>query len=181
MITTLAEGADVQPAALVTVKLYVPGASADMIELDPFPVTADGLIVQFPVGSPLSTTLPVATAQVGWVMTPIRGVAGLAGCGLMMMFAVGADVHVASLVTVKLYVPATNPVIVFVVPVPVIAPGLMVQLPDGRPFRITLPVELLQVVCVIAPTIGAGGDSTEALITTADDGSDEHPDPIVTV
>ena len=29
---------------------------------------------------------------------------------------------------------------VVVVPVPAMAPGLIVQLPDGKPFNITLPV-----------------------------------------
>lgn len=35
--------------------------------------------VHVPVaGSPLSTTLPVGTAQVGWVLVPIIGAAGFA-------------------------------------------------------------------------------------------------------
>jgi len=41
---------------------------------------------------------------------------------------------------VKLYVAAGSPVTVYVAPVPAIAPGLIVQLPAGRPLNITLPV-----------------------------------------
>ena len=40
---------------------------------------------------------------------------------------------------------------------PVIAPGLMVQVPEGRPLKTTLPVAVEQVGCVIVPTIGADG------------------------
>ena len=65
MITTLAEGEEVQPAAFVTVKLYVPAVSDAIVVLVPVPAIAPGLIVQFPAGKLLSTTLPVATAQVG--------------------------------------------------------------------------------------------------------------------
>ena len=43
------------------------------------------------------------------------------------------------------------------VPLPVIAPGLMVQLPAGRPFNTTLPVAVAQVGCVMTPTVGAVG------------------------
>ena len=42
-----------------------------------------GLIVQLPEGNPLSTTLPVAAAQVGWVMLPIVGANGVAGTELI--------------------------------------------------------------------------------------------------
>ncbi len=59
------------------------------------------------------------------------------------------DVHPASLVTVKVYVPAESPDTVVLVPVPVIVPpGVLVsvQVPEGgRPLSTTLPVEKLQV------------------------------------
>jgi len=42
-------------------------------------------------------------------------------------------------------------------PEPGIAPGLMIQLPEGSPFNTTLPVADEHVGCVITPTIGAAG------------------------
>ena len=62
-------------------------------------------------------------------------------------------------VTVKLYVvEAFNPVKVVVVPLPVIAPGLIVQFPDGNPLKATLPVAVPQVGCVIVSIVGAAGE-----------------------
>ena len=46
---------------------------------------------------------------------------------------------------------------VVLVPVPVIDPGLIVQVPDGKPLNTTLPVDTVQVGCVIVPTVGAVG------------------------
>ena len=43
------------------------------------------------------------------------------------------------------------------VPVPAIAPGLIVQFPAGKPFNTTLPVANEQVGWVIVPTVGADG------------------------
>lgn len=56
-----------------------------------------------------------------------------------------------------MYVPGTKPVIVLLLPDPDIAPGLMIQLPEGRPFNTTLPVADEQVGWVITPTTGAAG------------------------
>jgi hypothetical protein len=67
------------------------------------------------------------------------------------------EMHPAALVTVKLYVPATRLLTVVFTPVPAIAPGLIVQLPAGNPFSITLPVVVEQVGCVMRPTDGAEG------------------------
>ena len=59
MITS-ADGTDIHPAALVTSKLYVPGARLAIVNEVPVPDIDPGLIVQIPVaGSPLNTTLPV--------------------------------------------------------------------------------------------------------------------------
>ena len=45
----------------------------------PVPLTAPGFIVQVPVaGKPDNATLPVAVAQVGWVIVPTAGAVGLA-------------------------------------------------------------------------------------------------------
>jgi hypothetical protein len=66
---TFAEAGDIHPAVFVTVNVYVPGGRAEIVILDPEPdvVTLPGLrvIVQLPEGSPLRTTLPVATEHVG--------------------------------------------------------------------------------------------------------------------
>ena len=56
--------------------------------------------------------------------------------------------------------PAVSPVIVLLVPVPVVVvpPGVLVNVhvPDaGNPFKITLPVERIQLGCVMFPTTGA--------------------------
>jgi hypothetical protein len=79
LIITFAEAGDTQPAAFVTVKLNVPAVKAEMVVLAPVPVIPPGLIVQLPAGNPLRTTLPVARAQVGWVMVPETGAVGVAG------------------------------------------------------------------------------------------------------
>jgi hypothetical protein len=64
-ISIKSDEAEMHPASLVTVKLYVPIGSPEMVLLDPVPVIDPGLMVQLPVGKPLSTTLPVGTVQVG--------------------------------------------------------------------------------------------------------------------
>jgi hypothetical protein len=71
------------------------------------PAMPPGLIVQLPAGSPLSCTLPVATAQVGWVIVPTPGAVGGAGGGLIVT-EVAADIHPATFFTVTLYVPGTT-------------------------------------------------------------------------
>ena len=55
------------------------------------------------------------------------------------------EVHPAALVTVKLYVFAPKPDIVVLEPDPTIPPGLIVQLPEGKPLNTTLPVANPQV------------------------------------
>ena len=83
LIVTLAEGAEIHPSALVTVKVNVPAGIPETVVLVPVPVvvTAPGerVNVQVPEdGNPLSTTLPVATSHVGWVIVPTTGGAGVA-------------------------------------------------------------------------------------------------------
>ena len=68
----------------------------------PVPDIAPGLIVQLPAGNPLNSTLPVATRQVGWVMVPTIGAAGVAGCTLITTAVDAGEVHPEALVTVKL-------------------------------------------------------------------------------
>ena len=84
LITTWPETGETQPSLLLTVKVWVPVASPVIVVLYRTLVLVAPLgmavRVQVPVaGSPLSTTLPVATLQVGWVMAPTMGAAGVTG------------------------------------------------------------------------------------------------------
>jgi hypothetical protein len=53
--------------------LYVPAPKPVIVVLVVEPAIAPGLIVQFPSGKPVNTTLPVGTAQVGCVIVPTVG------------------------------------------------------------------------------------------------------------
>ena len=66
-------------------------------------------------------------------------------------------------------------------PVPAIDPGLIVQLPAGKPFNTTLPVANAQVGCVMVPTVGAPGVKGCALMTTFAEAAEIHPEALVTV
>jgi hypothetical protein len=99
VITTFAEPAETHPAELVTVKLYIAGDSPVIVVLDPEPVTAPGLIVQFPAGNPFNMTLPEATVQVGSVIVPTAGAVGVDGATLITIFPDNGEVHPASFVT----------------------------------------------------------------------------------
>jgi hypothetical protein len=136
---------------------------------------APGFIVQAPDGKPLKATLPVGTVQVGCVMDPTNG-AVVVGTALITTFAEAIEVHpVAVEVTVKLYVAAgAKPFIVVVAPLPVMAPGFIVQAPDGKPLKATLPVGTVQVGWVMVPTIGAVVVGT-ALMTTLAEATEVQP------
>ena len=82
---------------------------------------------------------------------------GVTGCALMTTLADAGEIHPAELVTVNVCVPAAIPVIILLVPVPATAPGLIVQFPAGKSFKVTLPVETVQVGWIIVPTVGADG------------------------
>ena len=101
--------------------------------------------------------LPVAVVQVGWVTELKTGWAGVDGCVLITTLPVATDVQPLALVTVKLYVPGFNPLMVVVEPEPETLPGLIVQVPDGKPLSATLPVAVAHVGCVIVPTVGVVG------------------------
>jgi hypothetical protein len=98
-ITTSADVFDIQPAAVVTLKLYVPGIRFDIVMLIPDPVIAPGLMVQVPFdGKPFNTTLPVvAEHDEGWVIVPITGAVGPTGAGLIIISAEACDIHPGSL------------------------------------------------------------------------------------
>ena len=106
LITTLAEGCEMHPPALVTVKLYVFAARPVTVVLTPVPV-ADifpGFLVRVHVpeeGSPLRVTLPVAISQVGWILVPATGADGEGGTALITTFPVAGETHPEASVTVK--------------------------------------------------------------------------------
>ena len=73
------------------------------------------------------------------------------------------------------------PVTVVLVPLPVILPGLIVQVPEkGRPFRTMLPV-VVQVACMAVPIVGAVGVTGCVLITILAEATDVQPTELVTV
>ena len=83
-MTILADAAEVQPEAFVTVMVYVPVTIPDIVVVVPVPevVIPEGMlvIVHVPVvGKPFKSTLPVATAHIGWMIVPDVGAAGVAG------------------------------------------------------------------------------------------------------
>ena len=69
----------------------------------PAVVTAPGERVMTHVpddGNPLNITLPVGTANVGWVIVPTTGAEGVGGCAGITTFAEGTDKHPSAVVTV---------------------------------------------------------------------------------
>ena len=79
--TTFPDAADVQLAALVTVKEYEFAASPSKVVVVPDPVVVEppGLAVTIHVpdaGKPLRNTLPVTVEQVGCVIVPTVGAIG---------------------------------------------------------------------------------------------------------
>jgi hypothetical protein len=143
------------------------------------------LIVHEPVeGKPFSTTLPVGAAHdAGWVIVPAIGAVGADGAIFIITSADAREIHPASLVTLKLYVPGARFVIVVLVPVPDIDPGLIVQIPvAGSPFKITLPVVAIHDEgWLIVPIIGAVGATGAILITTPAASTDIQPASLVTL
>jgi hypothetical protein len=73
--------------------------------------------------------------------------------------------------------------IVALVPVPAIAPGLIIHVPvAGRPFITTLPVvDMHDDGCVTLPVIGAVGATGAGLMTILADSTDIHPASLVTL
>ena len=142
------------------------------------------VIVQVPFeGKPLSTTLPVGKIQVGAVMIPTSGGKGVSGRGKIVTLTEGVDTQPFKEVAVKVNVPAGIDVITVEVPFPVDVtnPGLRVTIQSpvaGRPVNATLPVDEKQLVCVMAPGIGA--DGVLAIVTEVVAITTPHP-PVATM
>jgi hypothetical protein len=64
-ITTLAVAAELQPSALVTMKLRMPGERFPIVVLVPEPAIFPGFNIQLPTGKPLKITEPDGEIQVG--------------------------------------------------------------------------------------------------------------------
>ena len=109
----------------------------------------------------------------------IVGFAGGVGCELMLTLAEAGEVHPEEFVTVKLCVPVDSPVIDVLTVLPEIEPGFIVQLPEGRPLRTTLPVAVEQVGCVITPTAGVVGNALTVTAVAAE-AADVQPAALVT-
>ena len=109
-----------------------------------------------PTGA-VTKIVPVATEQSGCIVTLAVGAAGATGVGSISTSADRGEAQPAASVRVKLYLPVDNPDMVVLAVDPVTAPGLMVQLPESRPVKITLPVVIKQVGCVIVPITGVEG------------------------
>ena len=163
----------------------MPGARFEIVVLVPVPLIEPGLMVHVPVaGSPVRRTLPSGEEQEeGWVVVPTIGAVGAVGALLMVTLADSADIHPASLVTLKEYVPGTRLEIVVVAPVPAIDPGLITHVPvAGNPLSITLPVgSVHDAGCVIVPITGADGATGAALMTTFAEANDTQPASLVTM
>ena len=97
----MADASEVQPTELVTVYERFPAAIPERVVLAVFPVMFPGFIVQFPVGSPVNSMLPVANEQVGCVIVPAVGAEGVTGCALIITFVDPNDVHPTEFVTVN--------------------------------------------------------------------------------
>ena len=105
-MTTFEEGTERHPSAVVTVKLYVPRVSPEIVVLVPVPVVVmvPGYLIRVHVpvdGSPVSTTLPVASMHEGGVIVPTVGACGIPGWALITTLALGDDTHPVEFVTVK--------------------------------------------------------------------------------
>jgi hypothetical protein len=101
LMTMSADSSEIQPAWLVTLKLYVPGLRSERVVVVPVPAMEPGLRIHTPdAGRPVRTTLPVVSAHdAGWVMVPATGAVGAVGAAFITTSADGSDIQPASLVT----------------------------------------------------------------------------------
>ena len=104
LINTFADATETHPDALVTVYVYVPAASNDIVVLVPVPVVVmpPGILVNVHVpedGKPPKATFPVAILHVVCVIAPMIGAAGVDNEVLIITLADAGDAHPDVLVT----------------------------------------------------------------------------------
>jgi hypothetical protein len=170
----------VQPEEFLTVIEWLPFTTPVNVTPDWYTPPSRLYSIPAPVG-PVTVTeaFPIPGEQsIVWV-----GLAGGRGCGLITTEDEASEVQPDVMATVKLYVPGIRFEIIVVVPVPVIAPGLIVQVPvAGKPLKTTLPVpETHAVGCVIVPVSGAAGVPGGEIITMTVEGRETHPASLVTL
>ena len=112
----------------------------------------------------------VAPAQIGALAAVVM--LTLLGGAVISTFPLATDVQPASLVTVNVYMPDTNPETVVVPPVPVLVtePGLRVNVHvplEGKPLNATLPVANAHVGCVSVPIVGGVGFCVNVTLTSS--------------
>jgi len=133
-----------------------------------------------PVGA-VTAIVPVGVVHVGCAVTLAVGLTGGLGTLFIETGDEAAEMQpVSASVTLKLKVPpADRPEMVVVAPDPAIAPGLMIQLPDGNPEIETLPVVRMQVGCIIEPITGAFGTvGSIKTIGPASELAELHPEEV---
>ena len=106
LMTTPAEGPEMHPDTLVTVKVYVPAGMLVIVVLVPVPVVVippgDRVTVHVPIeGNPLKRTLPPGELHDGWVIVPLTGGDGTTGGTFITALGEAAEVQPEALVTVK--------------------------------------------------------------------------------
>lgn len=74
-------------------------ARSDKVILEPVPVIASGLIVQFPEGKLFNTAVPFAIVHSGCVTAPAVGAEGVAGCTFITTSADNNEIHPTEFVT----------------------------------------------------------------------------------
>lgn len=146
----------------------------------------DAVTVHGVTGKPLKSTFPFAKAQVGCVIEPMVGAAGVIGWELTTALPEASELHPDEFInTVNVCVPAGIPVklAVAVVPERVAPPGLSVTVhcSAGKPPKGTVAVAVAQLGCVIVPTTGAVGVIGWEPITTLIEAAEVHPKALVTV
>ena len=106
-IPNSADDAEIQPAELVMVNVYVPAANPEILIVLPLPVVVklpgESVNCQVPLtGNPFITTLPVGESIPGWVIVPINGGVGISGWAGITTFADNPETQPAELATEKL-------------------------------------------------------------------------------
>jgi hypothetical protein len=136
-------------------------------------------------GKPLRVTL-AGVVQVGCIGPTTEGAVGALGTGFIVTVKELNDVQPSAFITENVYTPVAKPEIVRLVPVPVVVTlsGLRINVHEpvaGKPLRMTLPVGVLHVGCVIVPIKGAVAGVGVGKIVKLVEAGDVQPKSLVTV